>query len=194
MLKPDLKVSSVCEITTELLRRHDITAVMVDLDDTLVPSGSEVIRQEIREWMTGLVSAGYPLLILSNGERRRVAFWAAEFGIPGFPLSGKPFWFAFRRGLRRLGATPAQTLMVGDQLFTDVLGANLLGLKTVLVQPLSPGKLPHTRLLRRLEARILRRQARSGERAQREATVRQARPEEQMNSAAGGPNGNSIDR
>jgi HAD superfamily phosphatase (TIGR01668 family) len=159
MLKPDIIVGTVSEITTELLELHNITAVMVDLDDTLVPSGGDTMRPDARDWFASLVSAGYPLLILSNGERDRVARWAAELAVPGFSLAGKPFRFAFRRGLRQLGTKPAQTLMVGDQLFTDVLGARLMGLKSVLVQPLSPGKLPHTRLLRRLERRILRRQA-----------------------------------
>jgi HAD superfamily phosphatase (TIGR01668 family) len=196
MLKPDIKVGTVSEITRQLLERHRITAVMVDLDDTLVPSGGSVIRQDARDWMAGLVQAGYPLLILSNGERGRVAHWAAEFSIPGFHLAGKPFRFAFRRGLRQLGSAPAQTLMVGDQLFTDVLGANLMGLKSVLVQPLSPGKLPHTRLLRRLERRILRHDplpgSPDGARA-RTAGEDPAALEERMDSA-GGEHGDSIDR
>lgn len=176
MLKPDIKVASVSEITAELLRENGITAVMVDLDDTLVPSGANSMAPSARQWMAGLRQAGVPVLILSNGERQRVARWAQELAVPAYALAGKPLWFAFRRGLRRLGTKPAQTAMIGDQLFTDVLGANLTGVRSILVQPLSPGKLPHTRLLRSLERRILK----SGT--------------QQEQFLTGGQRGNSVDR
>lgn len=157
MLKPDLQVSDITFLTPELLRQHGLNAVMVDLDDTLVPSGGDSMEVRFTEWFTALRDDGIDLLILSNGQRDRVAHWAHSLGIPGLSLVGKPFRYAFRRGLKMLGSEPARTAMVGDQLFTDVLGANLMGLFSVLVTPLSPGKLPHTRLLRRVEKRILRR-------------------------------------
>lgn len=156
MLRPDIVVQETREITPELLRRHGVEGVLVDLDDTIVASGSEEMAAGTREWLLGLQAGGFPLLILSNGERKRVARWAGEFGIPGLHLSGKPFAPAFRRGLRLLGTPAERTAMVGDQLFTDVLGANLAGMVSVLVAPLSPGKLLHTRAIRRLERRLLR--------------------------------------
>jgi hypothetical protein len=77
--------------------------------------------------------------------------------VEGLALVGKPFSFAFARGLRRLKMSPSETAMVGDQLFTDVLGANLAGILSILVRPLTAGLLPHTRLTRRLEDLILKR-------------------------------------
>ena len=156
MLKPDLRVGSVTELTPELLRQHGIKAVMVDLDDTVVPSKGVSMELVVKDWFRTLSEAGFSLLILSNGQRDRVAHWAGQLGIPGLSLVGKPFRWAFRRGLRLLGSEPGSTAMVGDQLFTDVLGANLMGVFSILVRPLSPGKRPHTRMLRRLERRILR--------------------------------------
>ncbi len=128
---------------------------MVDLDDTLVPSGGEMLSDSAREWLLSMREAGFPVLILSNGTRLRVDRWKAELELPGFHLVGKPFWFAYRRGLRMLGTKAEETLMVGDQIFTDVLGANLAGVTSVLVEPLSVGTLVHTRLLRKVEQRIL---------------------------------------
>lgn len=157
MLKPDLRVPDITAITPELLKLHGITAVMVDLDDTIVPSGGNSMELVVKQWFLTIKRAGIPLLILSNGQRDRVAHWAQELGIPGLSLVGKPFRQAFRRGLKLLDSEPGRTAMVGDQLFTDVLGANLMGLHSILVAPLSPGKLPHTRALRGLERRILRR-------------------------------------
>lgn len=148
-------VDAVHDITPQLLQAHGVTAVMVDLDDTLVASGAELLAASFRDWLGSLRAAGIPVLILSNGTRERVRRFSAEVGVAGLALSGKPFFWAFRRGLKRLGTAPERTAMVGDQLFTDVLGANLAGMKSILVSPLSSGALPHTRAARRLEALIL---------------------------------------
>ena len=128
---------------------------MVDLDDTLVASGSRAMASSFRDWLSQLEQAGIPTLILSNGTPSRVRSWSSELGVQGLALVGKPFGFAYQRGLKRLGTPAGETAMVGDQLFTDILGANLAGLKSVLVTPLSPGGLPHTRFARKLEALIL---------------------------------------
>lgn len=150
-------VNAASDITPELLAHHGVSAVMVDLDDTLVASGSSELAVPLHEWLARLRRAGIQVLILSNGERARVRLFAEALGVEGLALSGKPFFWAFRRGLRRLGASAGATAMIGDQLFTDVLGANLAGLKSILVSPLTPGGLPHTRAARRLERLILQR-------------------------------------
>lgn len=129
---------------------------MVDLDDTLIASNSSEIGNDTRRWLAELRDNGLPVLLLSNGERGRVERCCDDLGIEGFHLAGKPFWWAFRRGLARLGRSPEETAMIGDQLFTDVLGANLTGMLSVLVRPLTPGKHIHTRAVRHLERRILR--------------------------------------
>ena len=154
-LTPDLVLDSAHEATPELLRSLGVRAVLVDLDDTLVPSGGGASHPACAPWFESLRAAGIRSLILSNGTRARVAACCESFGTEGFPLVGKPFGFAYRRGLARLGTRPSETAMIGDQLFTDILGANLAGLVTILVRPLTPGGLPHTRAVRRLERLIL---------------------------------------
>jgi HAD superfamily phosphatase (TIGR01668 family) len=156
ILRPKLVVDAVHDVTPALLDGHGLRAVMVDLDDTLVASGADVCDPRFRQWVASLQEAGIPLLILSNGKRERVARWSRELGVQGLPLVGKPFMFAFHKGLALLGSEPAETAMVGDQLFTDVLGANLLGLTSILVTPLTPGGLMHTRAIRHIEKLILR--------------------------------------
>jgi hypothetical protein len=156
-LEPDLMVGSVSELTPQLLGQYGIKAVMVDLDDTLVARKSSHLAPIFRSWLASLKEARMPVLILSNGKPERVAHWANELGIKGFALVGKPFRFAFRRGLKALGMAAAETVMIGDQLFTDVLGAKLMGMKSILVQPLSPHGLPHTRVLRKVEKLLLKR-------------------------------------
>ncbi|HHO54906.1 MAG TPA: HAD-IIIA family hydrolase, partial [Trueperaceae bacterium] len=102
-----------------------------------------------------LKESGIPLLILSNGSPKRVKYWTQELGLEGFYLVGKPFSFAFKRALKLLNCSAKETAMIGDQVFTDILGANLTGLKSILVRPLSPGGLWHTRILRNIEKLIL---------------------------------------
>jgi uncharacterized protein len=155
VVRPDVHVEAVADVTPALLQELGVRGVLVDLDDTLIASNAVELSAEAEHWLLSLRVAGIKVVILSNGERKRVFDLAERFGLPAFALVGKPFPFAFRRGLAALGTPREATAMVGDQLFTDVLGANLAGLVSILVRPLTPGKLPHTRLARRLERRIL---------------------------------------
>jgi len=148
-------VDSVDQITPELLHRHGARGVLVDIDDTLLAAAAEALEPSASEWLGRLKQAGFPIVLLSNGERGRVRRLADELGVRALHLAGKPFGFAFRRALVLLGTPAASTAMIGDQLFTDVLGANAAGLTSILVRPLSPGKLPHTRLARVVERMIL---------------------------------------
>jgi uncharacterized protein len=155
MVRPDIQVTSVADVTPALLERLGIRGLLVDLDDTLIASNADALGAEAEAWLDELRRAGIALVILSNGERERVRRLGERIGVPAFALVGKPFAFAFRKGLAALGTPREATAMVGDQLFTDVLGANCAGITSILVRPLTPGKLPHTRMARRLERLIL---------------------------------------
>jgi len=155
MIKPTLQVHSIDEIGPELLKLHGIRGVMVDLDDTLVAAQAEQIEPRFKAWLQAVKEAGFAVMLLSNGSPERVRRWSQELGLDALALVGKPWPWAFRKGLRRLGTGPQQTVMIGDQLFTDVLGANWVGIMSILVAPLSAGALPHTRALRNLEGLIL---------------------------------------
>ena len=80
---------------------------------------------------------------------------ASELGFDLVDKAIKPLPFAFRQALRLENAKASETCVIGDQLFTDILGGNMLGMRTILVAPLSATDLPHTLLLRRLEALVL---------------------------------------
>lgn len=144
------------QVTPTLLRSWGVVAVLVDLDDTLLAAADEHVEPDVIAWVRSLAAADLAVAILSNGERERVRRIAEQAGVPGLSMAGKPFRVAFRRALRLLGDPPPHAAaMVGDQLFTDVLGAKRSGMRAILVRPLSPGKLPHTRLARRLERMLL---------------------------------------
>lgn len=155
IVRPDLRVDRVERLDAELLASLGLRGLLLDLDETLVPAAAAVPSASVRAWAAGLRRAGVRLAILSNGRPRKVAAVAAALDVPGRSLVGKPWPGAFRRGLALLDLPRASVAMVGDQLFTDVAGARAAGFRTVLVPPLSSAGLPHTRMLRRLESRIL---------------------------------------
>ncbi len=91
------------------------------------------------------------MVMVSNNFRERVAAIGAQLDVPAVPNALKPLPQGFLVALRRLGTRRAETVVIGDQLFTDVLGAKLLGLHAVLTQPIVPKDFPLTRVLRLME-------------------------------------------
>ena len=155
LLRPGDIVPSVEAITPDFLLDRGLSGLLLDLDNTLIPYGSYEDREEIAHWLTQLRVSGIRLALLSNAAPGRAAHWQERLGLSGAGFAGKPNPSVFRRGARSLGLSPAQTGMVGDQLFTDVLGGNLAGLHTILVHPLIDNALPHTRVARQLERQVL---------------------------------------
>jgi HAD superfamily phosphatase (TIGR01668 family) len=155
LLKPDLYVRSVGAIDLDALRSEGVSALLVDLDNTLLPRDTSEFTPEALSFASRVRESGMRACLVSNNWHARVHSAAEELGFDLVPRALKPLPFAFRRALRLLGAAPGEAAVIGDQLFTDVLGGNLAGARTVLVSPLSATDLPHTLLLRKLEARIL---------------------------------------
>lgn len=149
-------MASIHAVTPSLLAELGITALLVDLDDTILAASEDELDDSVPAWFARLRSEGVQVAILSNGTRERVARVAEAVNVPAIAMAGKPLPRAFRKGLALLPDVPRnQVGMVGDQVFTDVLGARRAGLVAILVEPLSPGKLLHTRLARRLEKLVL---------------------------------------
>lgn len=155
MLSPDLYYTSVTAIDLAALRQDGVRHLLIDLDNTLLPRDTSALPPEIRSWVDALADHGMTACLVSNNWHAHVMDTAESIGLPIVAKALKPFPAAFRKGLRRLGAEPGETAVVGDQMFTDVLGGNLLGMKTVLVIPQSSSDLPHTLVLRRIERRVL---------------------------------------
>lgn len=159
LLRPRLVLDHVTDITTELMARHGLRGLLLDLDNTLIAYGSYETETEIANWAGRLQAAGIKLYMFSNATRQRVAFWTGQLGFSGKGLASKPLPRGFRRAATKMGLAPGEVAMVGDQLFTDVLGGNLVGMFTIMVRPLADNALPHTKFVRRLERLILRRYA-----------------------------------
>lgn len=155
MLQPTLYYHSVHSIDLEELKRQGVDTLLVDLDNTLLPRDTNVVPTELHTWAQSLKEQGFTVCLVSNNWHERVFGVATELGFELVAKAIKPLPFAFLIALRKVGSIRKRSAVIGDQLFTDVLGGNLLGMRTVLVTPLSSRDLPHTLLLRRIERMIL---------------------------------------
>ena len=136
---------SVTALDPKALRARGITLVLADLDNTLVPYGVTEPPEEIVAWKQALEAQGIQLFLLSNSRRPgRAQGFAQRLGIPYQGHSGKPRRAGYLRAMERRGRRPEETVMVGDQIFTDTLGANNAGVVPMLVEPIrlagNPGR------------------------------------------------------
>ena len=136
---------SVTAISPEKLARRGVRLVLADLDNTLVPYKATEPPPELVAWKQALEAEGIILYLLSNSRKPgRAQAFAQKLGIPFQGHSGKPRKAGYLRAMERMGCTPEQTVMVGDQIFTDTLGANNAGVTPLLVEPIrlagNPGR------------------------------------------------------
>lgn len=169
---PDEVVSSVTEIDPEALKEQGIQAVLLDLDNTLVPWQRLDIPDAVRGWIEAMKKAGLRLCLVSNTRRRhRLEILAKELGIAYVPKAFKPRRYGLRQALEQLKATPQQAVMIGDQVFTDVWGGNRMGMRTVLVTPMARREFFGTKVSRLLERTLLWMYRRAGVLKQSAGTV-----------------------
>ena len=152
---PNHFVNRYENITIEFLKQHNISAVMTDLDHTLVAFDDRDPDDNVIKWVKTLEASNIKLLILSNGRQERVKAFAELHGIDYINSAKKPLLKNFHEGLKRLGTKKKNTVMVGDQLMTDVLGANRVGIRSILVIPVKEKDGWATYLNRRIERVIM---------------------------------------
>lgn len=136
---------SVTDIRPEALAARGIRLVLADLDNTLVPYKVTEPPAAVAAWKEALAAAGIDLFLLSNSRKPgRAQRFAEKLGIPYQGHSGKPRRAGYLRAMERMGRAPGETVMVGDQIFTDTLGANRAGVVPLLVKPIrlagNPGR------------------------------------------------------
>lgn len=136
---------SVTDIDPRALAGKGIRLVLADLDNTLVPYKVTQPPPEIIAWKEELEAEGIVLFLLSNSRRPgRAKAFAEQLGIPYQGHSGKPKKTGYLKAMERMRAKAEETVMVGDQIFTDTLGANNAGVTPLLVRPIrlagNPGR------------------------------------------------------
>jgi hypothetical protein len=137
LLSPELLFERFDELTPAYLHRKGIRLLLCDLDNTLALHETARPTDEVRAWVKSLTEAGIGVMIVSNNRSpKRVEAYCHDLGIPYVGHAGKPKRGKMLSAMARFGATPQETALLGDQIFTDVLGANRCHFHSYCIEPL----------------------------------------------------------
>ena len=135
-LIPKIMVRSVTELTPSFLKSRGLDFLMLDFDNTIVPYTTDHPTTEMERWLSDLAASDIGVCIVSNSKRQRVVEFCRARNIPCITHSRKPFPKGIRQCCRMFSLDPSRTALAGDQIYTDVLGANCAGVVSVLVKPI----------------------------------------------------------
>ncbi len=155
-LFPDIYVESILDLPLSKLYDLGIRTFILDLDNTVTEWNSREVSREVVTWMKAVKELGFKACIVSNNGWERVESVAEGLGIPFVSKAGKPRRKAFRRALEVMDSSQAETAVIGDQIFTDILGGNRMNLFTILVVPINNREFIGTRIMRKFEIMVLR--------------------------------------
>lgn len=124
----------ITDISPGFLQEHGICLLLMDYDNTMLPYTQDVPPKELLSWVKTMQCAGIQLCIVSNSHKERVPTFSASYGVPCVTHAAKPGTKGILQAISRFSATKCKTALVGDQIFTDVLGANLSGVTAIAVK------------------------------------------------------------
>lgn len=158
MFKPNYIFKSVTDITPEFLEVSHIKALLLDVDNTLsVAHANKTLRDGVPEWLSLMRENDISMMILSNAKTKRAKLFADSVALDVIGLSAKPLPFGYIRAIKKLGLKRKNVAMVGDQIFTDILGGKLAGVKTVWVTDITPEDTKFFKIKRYFERIMLKR-------------------------------------
>ena len=128
----------VTDISPDLLKSLGVKALLLDVDNTLATYTSHTPSQGSLEWVRAMEDAGFRMMIISNNFKERVSSFGTMFGLDTLSFAIKPLPVGYLRAARRLGVRCRECAVIGDQIFTDIIGANLCRMKSILLSPIEP--------------------------------------------------------
>lgn len=155
LLFPDYYLKSIHEIDLDLLTKENKKLLIFDIDNTLVPHYIERPTQEVIDFFRLVQDKGFKIALLSNNKKERVLLFNENLKLPIVYKAGKPKKKKILSLIKRLDCLPVQTVVIGDQVFTDVLVAKRLNIVSILVEPISDKDEFLVSLKRGLERKIL---------------------------------------
>lgn len=136
LLTPDYMFETFEEITPDFLLAHGITALLIDIDNTLAPYEQDEPDDRIRNWFAALSANGISASLISNNHPPRVELFNKTLGLPAYADSGKPSGRSLIAAMKDMGSSPENTAGLGDQLLTDTLAAHRLDIPSIIVPPI----------------------------------------------------------
>lgn len=136
-LLPKLIARELPQLTPGLLHRLGVRLLMLDFDNTIVPYTTDIPTEQMRRWLESMKQSDIQLCVVSNSKRERVKVFCAAYGLDCITHAKKPFPKGIRQCLQKYGIPAAEAALAGDQIYTDTLGANCLGVTSILVSAIS---------------------------------------------------------
>ena len=154
-LYPRIYLKNITKITPEIIEKNQIKGFILDVDNTLIDFDKKIITGA-KKWMEDVKRQGIKLIILSNSNKKdKVKMVAEKFDIPYLFFAKKPLKTGFKKAQKILGVEPENIAVVGDQIFTDVIGANRCNMLSILVEPISKKDIWVTKFKRPIEEFII---------------------------------------
>lgn len=155
MFRIDIALNSVLEITPELLRKNNIRGLLLDIDNTLTTHDNPVPAEGVENWIRLMKDSGIILFLVSNNSPERVSPFAQKIGLEFVCNGKKPLSSGFNRAQKLMKIPFSELAVVGDQIYTDVLGANLKHIKCIYVRPMELEKRGFLKFKRKIEVPFL---------------------------------------
>lgn len=155
LFKIDIALKSVHSITPELLGENNISGLLLDLDNTLTTHDNPRPADGVIEWIETMKESGIKMLIVSNNHFERVKPFADKLGLEFICEGKKPLSDGFNRAQKRMNIPFKNLAVVGDQIFTDVLGANIRRVRCIYVFPIENEKKGFLKFKRKIEVPFL---------------------------------------
>ena len=134
---PTMITDSLTDLTPSFLESQGIRLLMMDFDNTIVPYTTDIPTKDMEIWLRCMARVGVKLCVVSNSKSQRVQIFCRKYGIPCITHAKKPFSKGIKECLELFEIQPQQCALVGDQIFTDTLGANSAGVKSILVKAIN---------------------------------------------------------
>ena len=138
LVYPTLYRRRITDVTVEELQRLGVAGILLDVDNTLTTHDNPAISDEVSAWLDMMRAAGMQPAVVSNNKEERVRPFADSIGLPYQAKAAKPLPRGYRAAARMLGLRTDECIVIGDQMFTDVMGANLCGMRSILLEPIEP--------------------------------------------------------
>ena len=160
LLMPRFLLPDVFHLTDDFLQSHQIRGIIFDIDNTLVGFRTPEPTPEVRALLERLRSGGIQIAFVSNNNKIRVSRFAKGLDIPAYHRACKPLGVVLKRVQRRFDLPAGQIALVGDQIYTDVLGGNRAGMITILVDPIDCKETALFKFKGRMEMPVIQRKKR----------------------------------
>lgn len=154
-LFPDMYVDAIYDIDLIALQQKGIKGLIFDIDNTLVPYDVATAHSDLVQWFQKVQSMGFKICLVSNNSKGRVVKFSESLHLPAIHNALKPMRRNFKRAMVIMGTEKTETAIIGDQIFTDVLGGNLINITTILVLPIQEKEAFVTKIKRGLEKKVL---------------------------------------